>query len=410
MRESKKIYVVGGGPAGMMAAAQCALKGYDTVLLEQNEKLGKKLFITGKGRCNVTNACDMEDFFENIAHNARFCYSALYAFPPDQTRELIEQQGIPLKVERGSRVFPQSDKSSDIIKALERYVRASGVQILLNTRLEAILTAENRVTGVRYHGTAHPCDGVILALGGASYPSTGSRGAWVGELEKLGHTVEPLRPALVPLESKEPWIRELQGLSLKNVTLSAHDGRRVIYEELGELLFTHFGLSGPLVLTLSSKLQKPDFSKLTLSLDLKPGLTPEQLDARLLRELSGAGAKALKTVCLTLLPARLVPPVLEHAGISGEKQASQVTQEERQRLARTLKALPMTVSGFRPMEEAIITRGGISTKEIDPSTMASKLVSGLSFAGEMVDIDGFTGGFNIQLALSTGYLAGSSIE
>lgn len=406
--KSKRVFVVGGGPAGMMAAAQAAAQGYETILLEKNEKLGKKLFISGKGRCNVTNSCDMVDFFENIAHNSSFCYSAVYTFPPELTMNLIEEQGVPLKIERGGRVFPVSDKSSDVIKALERYVRQAGAEIRLNTRLENIFTADGKITGIQYDGKVRSCDGLILAMGGASYVSTGSDGAWRDQLVRLGHTVEEFIPALVPLTSPQLWVRQLQGLSLKNVRLKAVFGSKIIFDELGEMLFTHFGLSGPLVLSLSSRLEQPDFKKLRLLIDLKPGLTVEQLNNRLLRDFAKYGSKTLKNAMVELLPARLIPAVITAAALEETLAVSQLSQEKRARLIKAFKELPIEVDGFRPLNEAIVTRGGISVKEIDPSTMQSKRIAGLFFAGEMIDIDAYTGGFNIQLALSTGFLAGSS--
>ncbi len=406
--KSKRVFVVGGGPAGMMAAAQAAAQGYETILLEKNEKLGKKLFISGKGRCNVTNSCDMVDFFENIAHNSSFCYSAVYTFPPELTMNLIEEQGVPLKIERGGRVFPVSDKSSDVIKALERYVRQAGAEIRLNTRLENIFTADGKITGIQYDGKVRSCDGLILAMGGASYVSTGSDGAWRDQLVRLGHTVEEFIPALVPLTSSQLWVRQLQGLSLKNVRLKAVFGSKIIFDELGEMLFTHFGLSGPLVLSLSSRLEQPDFKKLRLLIDLKPGLTVEQLNNRLLRDFAKYGSKTLKNAMVELLPVRLIPAVITAAALEETLAVSQLSQEKRARLIKAFKELPIEVDGFRPLNEAIVTRGGISVKEIDPSTMQSKRIAGLFFAGEMIDIDAYTGGFNIQLALSTGFLAGSS--
>ncbi len=406
--KNKKVFVVGGGPAGMMAAAQAAANGYHTVLLEQNEKLGKKLFISGKGRCNVTNSCDIEDFFENIAHNSNFCYSAVYTFPPEMTVSLIEQQGVPLKTERGGRVFPVSDKSSDVIKALEKYVRQKGAEVRLHTKLEDIFVIDGKITAIQYDGKIHSCDVLILAMGGASYTSTGSNGKWRDQLLKLGHTVEPFSPALVPLTSSQPWIYELQGLSLKNVRLKAILGHKVIFDELGEMLFTHFGLSGPLILSLSSRLQKTDFDKLKLFIDLKPGLTAEKLNHRILRDFAKYGGKTLKNAMIELLPSRLIPVVIAAAALEQTLPVSQLSQEKRMRLVTVLKEFPVEVDGFRSLNEAIVTRGGISVKEIDPSTMQSKRIKGLFFAGEMIDIDAYTGGFNIQLALSTGFLAGSS--
>lgn len=403
-----KIYVVGGGPAGVIAAAQAACAGNDVTLIEKNEKLLKKLFITGKGRCNVTNDCDIEDFLQHVSKNSNFCYSAIYTFPPENVMELIAMNGTPVKTERGNRVFPKSDKSSDIIRALERYLKNSGAKVLLNTKFEDVIVRENKVTGVKYNGRVYSCDKVILALGGASYVSTGSDGLWKSKIEKLGHKVEDFIPSLIPFTSDEKWVRDLQGLSLKNVTLRAEYNGKLIYQELGEMLFTHFGISGPLVLTLSSKLKQYDFSKLKITVDLKPGLTFEQLDQRLLRDFKEAGNKTIKNAFVKLLPSRLISAVLFNSGVDENKCVNQLKQEERHQLVRTLKSLKISVNGLRPINEAIITRGGINTKEIDPSTMESKLIKDLYFAGEMIDIDALTGGFNIQLALSTGYLAGIS--
>ncbi len=403
-----KVYVVGGGPAGVIASAQASKKGHDVTLIEKNEKLFKKMFITGKGRCNVTNACDIEDFFENISRNSSFCYSAIYTFTPENVMDLIANNGTPLKTERGQRVFPQSDKSSDIIKAFERYLKNSGAKVLLNTRFEDVIVNENKVTGIKYNGQVHLCDKVILALGGASYVSTGSDGLWKINIENLGHKVEDFIPSLIPFTSGEQWVKELQGLSLKNVTLKAEYNGRLLYQELGEMLFTHFGISGPLVLTLSSKLKQYDFSKLKITIDLKPGLNFEQLDQRILRDFKEAGNKTIKNAMVKLLPSRLISAVLLNAQVDENKCVNQLKGEERQRIVKTLKGLNISVNGLRPINEAIITRGGVNVKEIDPSTMESKLIKDLYFAGEMIDIDALTGGFNIQLALSTGYLAGES--
>ena len=403
-----KVYVIGGGPAGIMAAVKAAQDGAEVTLVEKNQKLGKKLFITGKGRCNVTNNCEIENFFVSIAHNPKFCYSALYSFTPQDTMELIEQNGTPLKTERGLRVFPQSDKSSDIIKAFEALLKKNSVKVLLDTKLEDIFTVDGKVTGIKLNGKTVACDRLILALGGASYSSTGSDGAWKKMLEKLGHTVEEFSPALVPLKSNEKLVCSLQGLSLKNVTLKAFEGKRRIFEELGEMLFTHFGISGPLVLSLSSRIK--DFSALKVYIDLKPALTREVLDARLLRDFTKYGSKTLKNAMQDLLPSRLIFAVISKAELDENMPISNLTAQQRQALVEVLKGFEVKVSGFGELNEAIITRGGISVKQIDSSTMQSKLISNLYFAGEMIDIDAYTGGFNIQLALSTGFLAGASVQ
>lgn len=403
-----QILVAGGGPAGMLAAAEASAAGASVTLLEQNEKLGKKLFLCGKGRCNVTNNCEPADFFENIPRNSRFCYSAVYGFLPKDIMALLESKGLPLKTERGGRVFPVSDKSSDVIRTLQRYLQELGVKIQLGGRLSEVLTSQGRVTGVKADGQVRAYDAVILAMGGASYPSTGSTGAWVPLLERLGHHVLPLTPALIPLTSPEPWVWQLQGLSLKNVTLTAVYKGKTVFHELGELLFTHFGISGPMVLTLSSKIIGLDCDKLRLHIDLKPGLDRQQLEHRLIRDFEKYKGKQLKNAMNELLPQRLIDKVISLAGLSGEKPVHQISREERGRLVEILKELPVPIDGTRPLEEAIITRGGIDTKEVNPSTMESKLIKGLYFAGEMLDIDAFTGGFNLQLAFSTGALAGRS--
>lgn len=403
-----RVAVVGGGAAGQIAAIKAANAGHSVTLLEQNEKLGKKLFITGKGRCNLTNACDRDGFFANVVRNPRFLYSAYSHFDSSAIVSLIERAGVPTKVERGQRVFPASDKSSDVLKALERTVRAAGVTVRLHTRVSEILTEDGAVSGVRIGQTVEPFDAVVLATGGVSYPSTGSTGDGLRFAAALGHTVTPLHPALIPLETEETWCGALTGLTLKNVTLTAYRGKKQIYSELGEMLFTHFGVSGPLVLSCSSRIAD-DPAGTVLRIDLKPGLTAEQLEARLMRDLSANLRKTVEGAFYGLLPQRLLAVVLEQAGIDGAQPAAQFSKAQRRMLVETLKALPLHVKRARPIEEAIITRGGVDVREINPSTMASKRIRGLYFAGEMIDVDAFTGGFNLQIAWATGALAGSSI-
>ena len=403
-----RVAVVGGGAAGQIAAIKAANAGHSVTLLEQNEKLGKKLFITGKGRCNLTNACDRDGFFANVVRNPRFLYSAYSHFDSNAIVSLIEQVGVPTKVERGQRVFPASDKSSDVLKALERTVHAAGVTVRLHTRVSEILTENGAVSGVRIGQTLEPFDAVVLATGGVSYPSTGSTGDGLRFAAALGHTVTPLHPALIPLETEETWCGELTGLTLKNVTLTAYRGKKQVYSELGEMLFTHFGVSGPLVLSCSSRVADDPTGTL-LKIDLKPGLTAEQLEARLMRDLSANLRKTVEGAFYGLLPQRLLAVVLEQAGIDGAQPAAQFSKAQRRTLVETLKALPLHVKRARPIEEAIITRGGVDVREINPSTMASKRIKGLFFAGEMIDVDAFTGGFNLQIAWATGALAGSSI-
>ena len=403
-----RVAVIGGGAAGQLAAIKAAENGHGVTIFERNEKLGKKLFITGKGRCNVTNAADREGFFRHVVRNPRFLYSAYAHFDSAAIMSLIETAGVPLKIERGQRVFPASDHSSDILKALERTVRANSVDVRLNTRVSEILTTGGAVSGVRVGETVEPFDAVILATGGLSYPSTGSTGDGFRFAQALGHTVVPPKASLVPLETEETWCAELSGLTLKNVTLTAYRDGREVYSELGEMLLTHFGVSGPLVLSCSALVaERPEGT--VLSIDLKPGLTEEQLDARLLRDLSANAKKTFSGALYGLLPQRLLPVVLDAAGIDGTAQAGNCTKAQRRALVGALKGLKLHVRGARPIAEAVVTRGGVSVREVNPSTMESRLVQRLFFAGELLDTDAFTGGFNLQIAWSTGALAGSSI-
>lgn len=404
-----RVAVIGGGAAGQLAAIKAAERGHAVTLFEQNEKLGKKLFITGKGRCNLTNACDRDGFFRHVVRNPRFLYSAYANFDSAAIVELVESAGVPTKVERGQRVFPASDKSSDVLKALERTVRKSGVDVRLNTRVSEILTNGESVSGVRVGETVEPFDAVILATGGLSYPSTGSTGDGLRFAVKLGHTVTPPVGSLIPLETEERWCAELSGLTLKNVTLTAYDGRgREVYSELGEMLFTHFGVSGPLVLSASALIAENPAGTV-LSIDLKPGLSEEQLDARLLRDLSANAKKTFGGALYGLLPQRLLGIVLDTAGIDAQAPAGNCSKAQRRALVETLKGLKLHVTGARPIAEAIVTRGGVKVSEVNPSTMESKKVKQLYFAGEMLDTDAFTGGYNLQIAWSTGALAGNSI-
>ena len=405
------VIVIGGGAAGMMAAYAAAECGHRVVLLEQNEKLGKKLYITGKGRCNVTNACDRDKLFENIVSNPKFLYSAFYDFDNKQMMELLSSAGCPLKVERGERVFPVSEHSSDIIAALERLLRAKDVNVRLKTAVREVTARDGSVTGVLLaDGERLIADAVILATGGLSYTTTGATGDGYRMAQVLGHTVNECVPALVPMEIKEPWCSSLQGLSLKNVTLTMSCGNKKIWQGFGEMLFTHFGISGPLVLSASSYYSKcKDKCQVTVSVDLKPALTAEQLDKRILRDFEQNLNKQFKNVIGGLYPAKLTPVMIELAGIDAEKKIHEITRQERSRLAEITKKLTMQVAGLRDYAEAIITQGGVKVKEVNPSTMESKLIKGLYFAGELLDLDAVTGGFNLQIAWSTGHLAGSSI-
>lgn len=417
------IIVVGGGAAGMMAAISAARSGADVTLLEKNEKTGKKIFITGKGRCNLTNACDQEDFFENIISNAKFLYSAFYQMDNRAVMAFFENAGCRLKVERGERVFPISDHSSDVISALNRQMEKEHVKVCLNTCVKEILTEDDltensegkdlhrgRVKGVRLlDGRKMEADAVILATGGKSYSSTGSTGDGYSFAGALGHTVKEVKPALVPFTVKEGWCMEMQGLSLKNVSVQLKMDKKKIYQGFGEMLFTHFGVSGPLILSASSYyVKKYAGMPVLLTIDLKPALSKEHLDKRLLRDFEENKNRQFKNALDGLLPAKMIPVIIRLSGISPEKRVNEVTRKERLELIECLKNLTLTVTGTRGFQEAIITQGGIHVKEISPSTMESKLIRGLYVAGEVLDLDAVTGGFNLQIAWSTGYLAGVS--
>ncbi len=407
----KKVIVVGGGPAGMFASLAAAEAGIAVILIEKNEKLGKKLFITGKGRCNITNAGDMEDLFDHVVTNRKFLYSAFYACDNFRVIDFFEQHGVKTKTERGNRVFPESDHSSDVIAALKRALQEKGVKIRLFTRAERLAVADGRCRGVYLAGGEYlQADAVILATGGISYPSTGSTGDGYIFAKNSGHTVKEQEPSLVPLVTEETYVTEMQGLSLKNVRVTIKKGKQKVFEGFGEMLFTHFGVSGPLCLSASSLIGKElKKQKLLMEIDLKPALTAEQLDRRLLRDFEANLNKQFKNAVQGLLPQKMQPVMIALSGISAEKKVNEITKEERAHLLSLLKAFPLTLTGLRGFEEAIITRGGVSVKEVNPSTMESRLVSGLYFAGEVLDLDAMTGGYNLQIAWSTGYLAGSSI-
>jgi len=408
-----KIIVIGGGAAGMMAAIQSADRGHHVLLLEQNEKLGKKIYITGKGRCNLTNACDTEDLFKSVLHNGKFLYSAFYSFSNTQVTDFFESHGLATKTERGERVFPASDHASDVIRTLQKVMEERGVKLRLHTRVQELLTeSENRITGVRLSdGTILKADAVIVATGGCSYPSTGSTGDGYRFARECGHQVTELRPALVPFETGEPWVKELQGLSLRNVRVRIRTGKKVLYEEFGEMLFTHYGVSGPLILSASSLVSgRMEQFPMSMEIDLKPAMTPEQLDRRILRDFEENRNRQFKNGVQKLFPGKLLPVMVSLSGIHPDKKINEITREERRNFAALIKSLPMTLTGLRDFNEAIITRGGVSVKEINPSTMESRLVQGLYFAGEVLDVDALTGGFNLQIAWSTGYLAGDSVR
>ena len=399
----------------MMAAYAAAESGHAVTLLEQNEKLGKKLFITGKGRCNLTNASDMEQLFANVVSNRKFLYSAFYSYDNEQVISFFESHGMPTKTERGNRVFPVSDHSSDVIAALSAALREQHVEVFLHTKVKRLLLEkrdeEKRVTGVELadHTKMH-ADAVIVATGGISYPSTGATGDGYRMAEESGHKMVSPTPALVPMEMKEQWVRDLQGLSLRNVRMSVTRGKKKLYEDFGEMLFTHFGVSGPLVLSASGCIPAKAFDQeLSMTIDLKPALDVEQLDHRILREFDEMKNKQFKNSLGHLLPAKMIPVMIALSGIDPDTKVNEISREQRQNLLHLFKNMPLTITGLRDFKEAIITKGGVSVKDINPSTMESKLVQGLYFCGEVLDLDALTGGYNLQIAWSTGHLAGISV-
>jgi len=406
--EATDLVVIGGGPAGMMCAYQAALRGVKVILLEPNEKLGRKLRITGKGRCNVTNHCDIKTVMANIPGDGRFLYSALNRFSPADVMDFFQNNGLPLKTERGNRVFPQSDNANDVAQLMARLCRKAGVT-LVQCSAKQILTENGAVTGVKTGEGTIPCRAAAVCSGGLSYPLTGSTGAGYRFAEQLGHSVTAPRPSLVPLESSDAYCAEMQGFSLKNVTLSLYENEKLLYRELGEMLFTHFGVSGPLVLSASAHMRRPESAAYRLEIDLKPGLDEKKLDARLLRDFEKYANKEFKNALGDLLGHAMIPVVINLSEIPEDTRVNSITREQRLRLLHLLKAFPVRVSGTRPMDEAIVTAGGVNTKEINPRTMESKLVKGLYFAGEVLDLDAYTGGFNLQIAWSTGFVAGNSV-
>ena len=429
------VIVIGAGAAGMMAAIAAAGNGHQVTVLEKNEKAGKKIYITGKGRCNITNACDVEELFNNVVTNKKFLYSAFYGFTNDDVVAMLNTAGLATKVERGNRVFPVSDRAGDVIAALVRIMKKLGVKLEYDTTVTEIITGTldktddtadvadggkcgaaagaiaTTVTGVRCtSGKVYPADAVIVATGGVSYPTTGSTGDGYEFAQRTGHNVTALSPALVPFNVAEEDVKELQGLALKNSGVTIYDGKKKLYEDFGELLFTHFGVSGPTVLSASSYVAKKiKDHPLRLVIDLKPGLDTEQLDARVLRDFDEFMNKNFNNALDKLLPKSLIPVVIRRSGIDEYKKVHEISREERMRLIGTIKNLEFTLTGLRGFNEAIITQGGVSVRDIDPSTMESKKVGGLYFAGEVLDLDAVTGGFNLQIAWSTGHLAGMSV-
>ncbi len=400
--------IIGAGAAGMMAAVTAARAGRKVAVFEKNDRTGKKLRITGKGRCNVTNFCTRDEFMDNVPVNNRFMYSSFSAFTPQDVIDFFENAGVPLKVERGNRVFPVSDKAADIVSALEREMKKAGVKLIHET-VTGIITDDGVCCGVRTEKGEYNSQTVLIATGGASYPLTGSTGDGYRFAQETGHTVTAIVPSLVPLETADDFCEKLAGLALKNVTLTLFDNNKKIFDELGEMSFMNYGVTGPLVLTASSRIRKMERGRYVLSIDLKPGLDEEKLDKRLLRDFTEMSGTEFKSVLVKLLPSKMIPVIIKRSGISSEIKAGQISKEQRKNLVKLLKDFRLNVLDFRPVDEAIVTSGGVSVKEIDPKTMESKIVSGLFFAGEVIDVDGYTGGFNLQIAFSTGYTAGMNI-
>lgn len=413
-----KVVVIGGGPAGMLAAISAAKSGNSVTLLEKNNILGKKILITGKGRCNITSSLDISDFINNIPGNARFLYSAFENFTNEDIIDLLKTEGVKVKEERGNRIFPVSDKAEDVRAALERVAKKSGVQVKLNSKVDKIEVEENKVKRVVCDNEKYDADKVILATGGRSYPLTGSNGEGYKIAEKVGHTIKPVRGSLVPLLADKEVCSRMQGLSLRNVGITMFDLEKdkKIYSDFGEMLFTHFGVSGPTILSGSAHLlrykdvdKKISDKKVVLKIDLKPALSMEQLDARILRDFTEVKNKQFKNSLDKLLPKKMIDVVIDKSKINPDKHVNEITREERLNLVKLLKNFEVRIDGFRPVDEAIVTAGGINVKEINPKTMESKIISGLYFAGEIIDVDAYTGGFNLQIAYSTGFTAGQNL-
>lgn len=407
----KKVIVIGAGPAGLMAAGQASLRGCEVILLEKTDRIGKKILISGKGRCNLTNNTDIEGLIQNIPGNGNFLYSAFYTFSNMDLIEFFNGRGLATKVERGERVFPVSDRAKDVADVLVDFARESGAKTQLKSPVENIIIQDSKVKGVLLKdGTKMFCDAVILATGGASYPGTGSTGDGYRMAEKAGHKIIPLKPSLVPLITGEEWVKKLQGLSLRNVAITMlNKNSKKVYSDFGEMLFTHYGVSGPVILSGSRHILDYDYKNIKLVIDLKPALNEEKLDERIRRDFEQFSNKHFKNSLDELLPQKMIPVIIELSGIAPDKAVNQITKEERRRLVTLLKKLEITITGARPITEAIVTAGGVNTDEINPSTMESKLVNGLFFAGEVIDVDGYTGGFNLTIAFSTGYLAGINV-
>lgn len=406
-----KVSIVGGGAAGMLASIFAARDGHQVTVYEKNEKLGKKLYITGKGRCNVTNACDMDTFFQNMMANKKFLYSCCYTFTNENMMDFLREIGLSIKVERGMRVFPSSDKSSDVIHALQKEMERLHVKIMFGSNVEEILVKDNIFTGLKVNNKVEAADAVIIATGGLSYPLTGSTGDGYRFAKNMGHTIKECYPSLVPFNIKESFCKELQGLSLKNVKVSIKDGKKTLFEDFGEMLFTHFGVSGPLILSASSYLAGgKKQSGVSMLIDLKPALSMEQLDTRVLRDFEGNINKQFANSLDELLPKKMIPIIISLSGIDPYKRVNLITKQERTTLVTLIKEFPLTINSLRGYNEAVITRGGIKVNEVNPTTMESKLVKHVHFSGEVLDLDALTGGYNLQIAWSTAYAAATGIK
>lgn len=406
----KRVIVIGGGPAGLIAAGISALKGNQVILIEKNNKVGKKLAITGKGRCNITNIEDMDTFFNSVMCNKKFLYSSFYGFNNYDVINFFEDNGVKTKVERGGRIFPVSDDAKQVVNALEKYATKNGVKIITDTKVTNIVTTDNKVEAVKTDKGIYECDAIVVATGGMSYPGTGSTGDGYKFAKKLGHNIVKCTPALIPFNIKEDWVKQLQGLSLRNVKITVRDmDNKNLCEDFGEMLFTHFGVSGPIILSASSRLKNKLDRELKLSIDLKPAIDSDTLDKRLIRDFEKYNKKDFKNALDDLLPQKLIPIIIHLTGIDANKKIYNITKIERKNIVELLKNLECTITGTRSMKEAIVTAGGIDVKEINPKTMESKIIDGLYFAGEVIDLDALTGGYNLQIAFSTGHQCGDNI-
>ncbi|MCT4507492.1 MAG: NAD(P)/FAD-dependent oxidoreductase [Tepidibacter sp.] len=403
----KKVVVIGGGAAGMIAASIAGKRGLDVILIEKNSIMGKKLLITGKGRCNITNDCDVEELIENVPVNGKFLYSAFYTFTNMDVIDLFNKLGVKTKVERGNRVFPASDKSSDVVEALKKYMKQNNVKILKG-EVDKVESKDGLAKGViMKNGKIIECDRVIVATGGASYPQTGSTGDGYKFARQNGHNINKIKPSLVPLETKEKWVKNLQGLTLRNISMKVlNKNNKKVYDDFGELNFNSYGISGPVILSASCYIKDMDKNDYKVIIDLKPALSNEKLDNRIQRDFNKYSTKTFEESLKDLLPQKMIPTIIELTEIDSEKIVNQISKEERKKLIDTLKNMTLNIKKYRPVKDAIVTSGGVKINEINPSTMESKLIKGLYFAGEVIDVDAYTGGFNLQIAFSTGYLAG----